>query len=476
MTLGPDGNFYGTTAFGGLYSNGTVFQMTTNGTLTTLVNFNGTNGANPQASLAVGPGGSIYGTTEYGGTNGNFGTVFAVTTDGAFTTLLQFGGTNGAWPRDAVTVGPDGHLYGTTSFGGNPSGDLSGGSIFELTTNGLLTALVRLADLSNTNGARPYAGLTLGPDGNFYGTTTEGGTNNNGTVFQVTTNGTLALLARIPGIQFQISTNPQGYEYVAYTTNNWTNSASTKVSNGTLTTLYSFSTLTNSINADGVGAQAGLTLGPDGNFYGTAYGGGANGYGTVFKVTTNGTFTTLVSFSGNTGVSPQAALMQGPGGSLYGTTQSGGTSGYGTVFKITDGGALTTVVNFDRANDGANPQAGLIPGPGGNFYGTASGGGTNLLYLGNNAYNAVSDGTVFELTTNGIFSCWHISTAPTGPIPPGELALGLDGNLYGTTTYGGISNDGTIFQVKTNGTFTGLASFTGTNGATRCRFDVGPGR
>jgi uncharacterized repeat protein (TIGR01451 family) len=460
LTLAPDGNFYGTTEFGGTNGDGTVFKLTTNGTLTTLVNFNGTNGANPLAGLAAGPGGNLYGTTRYGGTNQNLGTVFQVTTNGTFTTLIQFAGTNGAWPYGGVTVGPDGNLYGTTTWAGNPNGDFNGGTIFELTTNGLLTTLIRFVDLGGTNGLNPETSLTLGPDGNFYGTTFAGGANGNGTVFQVTTNGILATLTQA-GIPFQTLFTPQGYEY--YTTNNWVTSA--KVSNGTLTTLYSFSAQTNGNNPDGANLQSTLALGPDGNFYGTAPAGGANGYGTAFKVTTNGTFTTLATFSGNHGDNLMDALTTGPDGSLYGTANTGGTSGYGTVFKLTTGGALTTLVNFDRANDGANPQAGLIVGPGGNFYGTAVGGGTNLLQTGPNSYNAESFGTVFELTTNGIFTPLAYFSGTNGANPYGGLAFGLDGNLYGTTTYGGISNNGVVFQLLTNGTLTALTNFTGANGA-----------
>lgn len=447
LALEPDGNFYGATEYGGLNGHGTVFKMTTNGTLTTLFNFDGTNGAN-LASLTAGPGGSLYGTTRTGGTNGNYGTVFTVTTNGTFTTLLQFGGTNGARLYGGVTVGPDGNLYGTTSFG--VYSDAMGGSIFKLTTNGLLTTLIRFADFGGTNGQYPYAGLTVGPDDNFYGTTYGGGAHGNGTVFQVTTNGTLAMLTHA-GIPFQTATNYSYNGYVLYTTNNWATSA--KVFNGTLTTLFSFSALTNAINADGAQPQAALTLGPDGNFYGTTYGGGTNGFGTAFKVTTNGTFTTLASFSGNNGYGPRGALTPGPNGSLYGTANAGGISGFGTVFKITTAGALTTLVNFDRANDGANPRSGLIPGPGGNFYGTTANGG----YL--------SVGSIFKLTTNGIFTALAYFNGTNGATPYGGLAVGTDGNLYGTTTYGGISNVGTIFQVRTNGTLTALANFTGANGA-----------
>jgi len=475
LTLGPDGNFYGTTEYGGTNGDGTVFKMTTNGTLTTLVNFNGTNGANPVASLTLGPGGRLYGTTdggatgyggtEYGGTNGNSGTVFEVTTNGTFATLFNFASTNGAQPYGAVTVGPDGNLYGTTSDGFYPNGAFDGGTIFELTTNGLLTTLAQLSGFfgsiyGTSNGVVPYAGLTLGPDGNFYGTTTGGGTNGTGTVFQVSTNGILAMLTHA-GIPFQTYYNSFGVEF--YSTNGGNTIA--EVFNGTVTTLYTFSALINGINADGARPVAGLTLGLDGNFYGTASDGGTNGYGTVFKITTNGTFTTLATFSGNHGDNPMDALTVGPNGSLYGTANSGGMSGYGTVFKLTTGGALTTLVNFDRANDGAYPQAGLIVGPGGNFYGTAVGGGTNLLQTGPNSYQAESFGTVFELTTNGIFTTLAYFNGINGANPYGGLAVGTDGNLYGTTTYGGISNNGVVFRLLTNGTLTALTNFTGANGA-----------
>ena len=138
--------------------------------------------------------------------------------------------------------------------------------------------------LNDNNGAYPYAALTLGNDGNFYGTTSEGGGGDRGTIFRVTTN-------------------------------------------GTLTTLVSFN------GTNGENPWAGLTLGKDGNFYGMTYGGGSD-LGTVFKVTTNGTLTTLVSFNGSNGENPRAALTLGNDGNFYGTTDSGGSNGYGTVFRL----------------------------------------------------------------------------------------------------------------------------------------------
>ena len=215
LTLGPNGNFYGTTYYGGVNNDGTVFKVTTNGSLTTLVNFNGTNGANPVAGLTLGPDGSFYGTTKNGG-NTSQGTVFKLTSNGDLTTLVNFAATNGAGPSAGLTWGPDGNLYGTTEFGGL-NGDGTG---FQMTTNGTLGTLV---DFNITNGANPVAGLTLGADGNLYGTTDTtitGSSTSYEAVFQMTTNGTLTTLVNFNG------------------TNN------------------------------GVSPETSLTLGTDGNFYG----------------------------------------------------------------------------------------------------------------------------------------------------------------------------------------------------------------
>jgi uncharacterized repeat protein (TIGR03803 family) len=315
---------------------GTIFRVTTNGTLTTLVSFNGTNGMGPNA-LTLGSDGNFYGTTS--------GKVFKMTTNGVLTTLVSFNGTNGASPN-GLTLGNDGNFYGTTAHGGS----FNYGTVFKVTTNGTLTTLFSSFCWCNGNGWEPLAGVTLGNDGNFYGTTYEGGNegdNSYGTVFKVTTN-------------------------------------------GTLTTLVSF----NLYNVCGYWPLAGLTLGNDGNFYGTTYCGcSSGGGGTVFKVTTSGALTTLVSFNDTNGSGPCATLTLGSDGNFYGSTCYGGYGGgfgYGTVFKVTTNGTLTTLVFFNGTN-GQWPMAALTLGSDGNFYGTTGYGGiTNSTYT-----NGM--GTVFRL-------------------------------------------------------------------------------
>jgi uncharacterized repeat protein (TIGR03803 family) len=339
LTLGNDGNFYGTTADGN-NDVGTVFQLTTCGTLTTLATFNYTNGDNPLAGLMLGNDANFYGTTYSGGSDDNaVGTVFRFNTNGTLTTLVNFYGTNGANPMAAVTLGNDGNLYGTTSEGGC----YGYGTVFKVTTNGTLTTLV---NFNGTNGAYPTAALTLGNDGNFYGTTSEGGSYWDGTVFQVTTNCTLTTLANFNG------------------------------TNGTYPT-------------------ATLALGNDGNFYGTTEFGGiytnqyGGGFGTVFQVNTNGTLTTLVNFNGSNGAYPQARLTLASDGSFYATTFGGGYNN-GTVYRVTTNDTLTTVVNFSGTN-GSWPMSSLALGNDGNFYGTTEEGGAG--YNGEN----VGAGTVFKL-------------------------------------------------------------------------------
>ena len=386
-------------AYGGNDGYGTVFRVTTNGTLSILASFANTNGANPQAELIQATDGNLYGTTQNGGTNdiiyGGHGTVFCVTTNGALTSLFSFpGGGLGGPPQGDIIQGSDGNFYGTRNNGGN----YGYGSVFLLTTNGTITTL---ASFDNTNGAYPYGGLVQGSDGNFYGTTVDGGDSGSGTVFEMTTNGTLTNLVSFAGTN---GANPYGAlvqgndgNFYGTTESGGSNGLGTVfmvTTNGTLTTLASFA------STNGANPYGGLVLGKDGNFYGTTVSGGAysnlqyyinpwlNGYGTVFMVTTNGALTSLYSFGAvthdsgvpNDGGNPYGRLVLGTDGNLYGTTYTGGGCGFGTVYRITTDGSFTTLASFARNPKGANPNASLNRGSDGNFYGTTVNGGTNGYY------------------------------------------------------------------------------------------------
>ncbi|WP_180539803.1 choice-of-anchor tandem repeat GloVer-containing protein [Nevskia soli] len=322
LTLGTDGNFYGTTQTGGANSQGSIFKISPAGALTTIYSFSGPDGAAPLSSLAFGSNGSLYGTTSIGGTTNN-GTVFQITTAGALTTLYSFSGPDGSSPATGLLLGTDGNFYGTTSSGGS-NGPY--GTIFKITPAGTLT---QLYSFQGSDGANPSAALTLGSDGNFYGSTVSGAANNNGGIFRIT-----------PG--------------------------------GALTPLYSFA------GPDGSAPFGALTLGTDGNFYGTTSSGGTNAlYGTVFKIAPTGALTTIYNFAGADGSGSKAGLYLGSDGNFYGTTTSGGANAqFGTIFSITPSGALNTLYSF-AGPDGSNPAAALTLGADGNFYMTTASGAAN---------------------------------------------------------------------------------------------------
>ena len=195
-------------------------------------------------------------------------------------------------------------------------------------------------------------------------------------------------------------------------------------------------------NADGT-TPNGLVLGADGNFYGTTQGGGANGAGTFFQFTISGALTTLYSFgqSANDAATPQSPLAQGQNGNFYGTSYLGGSAWSGTIFEVTPSGAETVLYSFSGGNDGGLPGAALTLGSDGNFYGTTSGAGVN------------GNGTLFKITPAGAFSSLYSFPAVNtslensiGANPAAALAMGLDGNLYGSCEAGGGYGNGTLFR------------------------------
>ena len=328
LVLGTDGNFYGTTSVGGPNGAGTVFKITPGGTLTTLHSFNVTDGQEPLFGLVQATDGNFYGTTQVGGAS-NQGTIFKITPGGTLTTLYSFTGYgDGSNPQGTLIQASDGNLYGTTA-----------GAVFKITLGGTFTTWLMFTGSLDPGLAQ---GLVQASDGNLYGTSDGGGANGQGCVFKVT-----------PG--------------------------------GTLATLHSFTVIT-----DGYGPHGSLVQGTDGNFYGTNSLGGAYSEGTVFEITPGGVFTTLHSFDTYTfpvtdGSEPAAGLIQATDGNFYGTTGTGGANNFGTIFKITPSGTLTTLHSFN-GTDGAVP-GGLVEGTDGNLYGTTAGGGS------------AAAGTVFKLQT-----------------------------------------------------------------------------
>jgi uncharacterized repeat protein (TIGR03803 family) len=341
----------------------------------------GTDGANPTSELTD-VNGVLYGTTYSGGTD-NDGTVFKITTAGAESVLYTFaGGSDGAHPFAGLT-NVNGVLYGTTRQGGANNG----GTVFKITTSGAETVLHTFG--AGSDGSAPLGGLTS-INGVLYGTTSSGGGNGfAGTVFEISTSGTITILHRFGG------------------------------------------------PGDGFSPTAGLTD-VDGVLYGTTIDGGANqNNGTVFKITTSGVESVLHSFKGGSdGRQPDAELTN-VNGILYGTTYYGGSADRddGTVFKVSTAGALTVIHSFGGGNDGKNPDAGLT-NAGGVLYGTTYAGGV---------YNR---GTIFRITTAGTKSTvYRFGGSSDGAEPRGSFT-NVNGVLYGTTDSGGATDRGTVFSLS----------------------------
>jgi uncharacterized repeat protein (TIGR03803 family) len=194
--------------------------------------------------------------------------------------------------------------------------------------------------------------------------------------------------------------------------------------------------------------NAGVVLGSDGNFYGTCFAGGSGGQGIVYKVTPTGTFTILHSFTGTSGdgAGPTAPPTQAADGNFYGVTYTGGAHNDGAVYKLTPSGTLTILYSFTAGADGFNPEGSLVQGTDGNLYGTTSGGGIHNF------------GTTFKISILGKLATLHAFSSTDGAEPVGGMIQGTDGNFYGTTYVGGTNNNGVVFKMTAGGTVTVLHS------------------
>jgi uncharacterized repeat protein (TIGR03803 family) len=366
-------------------------------TFTTLASFNGGNGEDPYyGSVIQATNGSYYGTT-YGGGEYGYGTVFKVTPAGKLTDLYSFCATtnctDGDYPQSALVLGSDGNFYGTT-LGGGAYGV---GTAFKMTLGGKLTTLYSFCLTDGCTDGQYPVGLVQASNGNFYGATISGGTNGNGAIFEVS-----------PAGKFKV--------------------------------LYSFCSKSNC--TDGYYPLSGPMQASNGNLYGTTEAGGAHGgAGTVYEITSAGVFKTLYSFCAQAGCAdgsePLGGLIQDSSGNFYGTTQYGGANGYGNVFEITTTNQLIVLHSFDYADDGAFPVSGLIQASDGNFYGTTNAGGSN------------SGGTIYEITSAGVFSSLYnfcSASSCTGENPGYALGQATNGEFIGTTTAGGADGYGNVFS------------------------------
>jgi uncharacterized repeat protein (TIGR03803 family) len=363
-------------------------------------------------ALIQGPDGNFYGTTPLGGANGPYGTIFGITPEGTISTLHSFDGTDGSYSTAGLVLGTDGNFYGTTEEGGAVG---YAGTIFKIALDGDFTTLYSFCSQPNcTDGEQPDAALVQEGNGNFYGTTQIGGAYDTGTVFKITAKGKLTTLHSFcaepectqPTTALVLGTN--GFLYGT------TGGTVFKISTGgELTTLYTFD--------DNEGTYyAGLVQATDGNFYGTTYTGGSNNDGTIYKITPKGILTTLHTFDGTDGNSPQATLIQATDGNLYGTTNLGGAQNSGTIFRMSLDGTLTTLYNFcsqPNCTDGDGPTGTLLEATNGNIYGTTQFGGTD------------SEGTVFRLALN--LSPFVESLPTTAKVGSQVMILGT--NLKGAT-------------------------------------------
>lgn len=345
--------------------------------------------SNPSGQIVQGRNGDVYAVTP------DNGWLFSTTTLGAFAGVYQVGGPSG------VTLGSDGNLYTNLVYD-----RVACGEVDKVTPLGVFTLL---ASICGNDGAFPYSAPIQAPNGIFYGTTSAGGSNGDGTIYSVTESGTLALLHTFAG-------------------------------------------------TDGSTPYAPLVVGSDGNLYGGTYYGGTNNDGVLFRITPNGTYTVLHNLAGTDGTNIYNGLCLGRDGNLYGVTRIGGTENGGVIFKLTNSGVYTVLYNI--TNTYSEPASSLVQASDGNLYGVLGQG------------NSSQPGWIYSVSTTGTFTILHEFCQETnctdGSAPTTPLIQHTNGILYGFTLQGGTGTqyDGTFYSLNIGAQpFVRLMSTSGKEGA-----------
>jgi uncharacterized repeat protein (TIGR03803 family) len=470
VTQGQDGNLYSTAPHGGIDNGvccGAVFKITPAGNLSTLYNFSGgADGSEPQSGLTLGTDGNFYGTTLFGGA-GNVGSVFKITLQGTLTTLYSFtGSTDGGYPAAPPVEGTDGSFYGTAVEGGaaNCNDGYGCGTVYKISPT---VGFSIIYQFDFTHGSGP-TGLILGTDGNFYGTTSAGGTNDLGVIFKITPAGKLTVLHTFADNEGCFTPLVQGGDGNFYGVSNTGPGSHGHGAVFKMTPSGKF-TILHSMNLTKDGEEpTGLSQGSDGNFYGVnAYGGPTNSgcqdtCGTLFEVTATGTFSVLHYFDYRTGMAPEVAPFQHTSGVLYADTEFGGTGDVGPCSPVTCG------VFYSWTNASLPPFVSLLPYSGkvGNtieflgqgfvqgqttvsFNGTAA--AANVLsstYLTAKVSNGATTGTV-TVTTSGVTLTGNKTfrvtpriksfNPPSGPIGTSVTITGVSLTQTQKVTFGGVA-------------------------------------
>ena len=353
-----------------------------------LYNFDGaSHGGDPYASLARDAAGNLYSTVDYGGGTSYAGGVFKLAPDGTETMLYNFtGGADGAYPFSSVVRDSKGNLYGTTSQGGSDNA----GVVFKVDPSGTETVLHNFA--GGADGVIPTGGLVRDKAGNLYGTTSQGGTSNDGIVFKISPSGKETILHTFTG-------SATDGKYPTYTT---------------------------------------LLMDAQGNFYGVTEEGGSADGGILYKLSKTGKLTILHSFKGGTtdGCNVLGTPFMDAAGNFYGTTSSCGTHTLGTVWEVKKNGQERLLHSFaGGTSDGEYPLAGVVKDATGNLYGNTETGGASDV------------GTVYRISNTGKFTLLHSFDGTDGKYPYGSFAQNSKGTIFGSTQNGGTIGYGTVWKI-----------------------------